>query len=85
MSTMIIRTNSPAIAGTKYMLATEVGVAVGAVLAVGGLKFMKVSDVELKYELDPAKVAMILYVPGMVGVKVYSYFPLMSLVGVPIT
>ena len=80
----MIRTNRPAIAGTKYMSATDVGVAVGAaVAAAGGSKIMEVSAVELKYELDPPNVAVILYVPGMVGVKVYEYCPVMSLVVVP--
>jgi len=33
--TAMIRTNRPAIAGTKYRLATDVGVAVGAAVAPG--------------------------------------------------
>jgi len=33
--TMIIRTNSPAIDGTKYMSATDCGVGVGAAVAAG--------------------------------------------------
>ena len=35
--TMMINTNSPAIAGTKYMSATDVGVAVGAAVDAGEL------------------------------------------------
>ena len=35
MATMMIRTNRPAIAGTKYMSATDVGVVVGAGVAPG--------------------------------------------------
>jgi hypothetical protein len=35
IATMMIRTNRPAIAGTKYVLATDVGVAVGAAVAEG--------------------------------------------------
>ena len=35
IATMMMRTNRPAIAGTKYMSATDVGVDVGAVVAVG--------------------------------------------------
>jgi hypothetical protein len=34
-ATTMIRTNKPAIAGTKYVLATDVGVAVGAAVAEG--------------------------------------------------
>ena len=34
-ATTMITTNKPAIAGTKYMLATDVGVAVGAAVAPG--------------------------------------------------
>ena len=80
----MIITNRPAIAGTKYRLATDVGVAVGAAVAAGGVsKLMEVCVVELKYELDPQNVAVIVYVPGMVGVKVYEYCPVMSLVVVP--
>ena len=36
IATTMIRTNSPAIAGTKYMSATDVGVGVGAAVAAGG-------------------------------------------------
>ena len=40
----MIKTNRPAIAGTKYMLATDVGVAVGAaVAAAGDCRAMEVS------------------------------------------
>ena len=38
---------------------------------------------ELKYELDPSNDAMIVYVPGMSGVKTYEYCPFMSVVVVP--
>ena len=37
IATTMIKTNRPAIAGTKYMLATDVGVAVGAAVAAGGV------------------------------------------------
>jgi hypothetical protein len=36
IATTMIRTNSPAIAGTKYMSATDVGVAVGTGEAAAG-------------------------------------------------
>ena len=36
MSTTMIRTNRPAIAGTKYMSATDVGVAVGEAAGAAG-------------------------------------------------
>ncbi|MGD0643275.1 MAG: hypothetical protein ABSA75_00020 [Candidatus Bathyarchaeia archaeon] len=48
------------------MSATEVGVAVGAVVVAGGSKPTVGCAVELKYELDPSNVAIIVYVPGMV-------------------
>ena len=44
MATMMIRTNMPAIAGTKYMSATDVGVGVGdAEGAVGDVTTAAVS------------------------------------------
>ena len=47
IATTMIRTNSPAIAGTKYMLATDVGVAVGAgVAGAAGSTSMWVSAYE---------------------------------------
>ena len=36
MATMMIRTNRPAIAGTKYMSATDVGVGVGEAAGAAG-------------------------------------------------
>ena len=64
----MIRMNSPAIAGTKYMSATDVGVAVGAgVAAAGDTTTAEVSAHEPEYELSELKVAMIVYVPGMFG------------------
>jgi len=36
IATTMMRTNRPAIAGTKYMSATDVGVAVGAGVPVAG-------------------------------------------------
>jgi predicted RNA-binding protein (virulence factor B family) len=50
---MMIKTKRPAIAGTKYMSATVVGVAVGAVVVAGVSKLIIVSADEPKYELDP--------------------------------
>ena len=67
--TMMINTNSPAIAGTKYMSAADAGGAgVGLSWAVGSSYAMEVCAVEPKYELDPPNAAIILYVPGTLGV-----------------
>lgn len=56
----MIRTNSPAIAGTKYVSATDAGICVGAAVAAGGRSYaMGVSAEELKYELVPLNVAII--------------------------
>ena len=58
----------PAIAGTKYMSATDVGVAVGAMAAGGGdTTIAEVSADEPQQELSGLKVAIIVYVPGMFG------------------
>jgi len=43
---MMIRTNMPAIAGTKYMSATDVGVAVGATAVAAGTTTAAVSPDE---------------------------------------
>ena len=46
IATMAIRTNRPAIAGTKYMSATDVGVAVGATAVAAGTTTAAVSPDE---------------------------------------
>ena len=66
----MIKTNSPAMAGTKYVSAAEAtGVGAEVEAAAGSLNIMWVCAVEVKYELDPANVAVIAYVPGMLGLK----------------
>ena len=57
---MMMRTNSAANAGTKYVSATDSGMVVGAAVAAGGWSYaMVVSAEELKYELLPLNVATI--------------------------
>ncbi len=64
IATMII-TDS----GMKYWSANDVVGVVGEVVACAGIsKFMWVCADEVKYELDPANVAVIAYVPGIGGV-----------------
>ena len=46
MATMMIRTIMPATAGTKYMSATDVGVAVGAGVVAGDATYAAVSPHE---------------------------------------
>jgi hypothetical protein len=46
IATMAIRTNRPAIAGTKYMSATDVGVGVGETVVVGDTTTAPVSPDE---------------------------------------
>lgn len=62
MATMMIKINSPAIAGTKYKSAVDCnGIAVGAGVAVAGSTGIAVSANEGQYDLEPAKVAIIVY------------------------
>jgi len=58
----------PATAGTKYVSDIEVsGVSVGAGVARAESTDIAVSANEGQYELEPAKVAIIVYCPGMSG------------------
>ena len=83
--TTMIATNRPAIAGTKYMSATDVGVGVGAVVAAGAGSTAKlVSEDDGQYDSDPANVAKTVYLPGMSGVHWKLNAPLVSLVVLPI-
>ena len=55
---MIIKTNSPAIAGTKYWSAVDcVGVAVGATVGCAFITLKVVSEYEPQYPFVPWKVA----------------------------
>ena len=78
----MMRTNSAAKAGTKYVSATDGGVDVGVVVAIGRSYAMAVSAVELKYELVPLNVAMIVYVPvpavSMLWSAKKAYWPFVS-------
>ena len=68
IATMMMRMNKPAIAGTKYMSATDVGVVVGAgVAAAPGSTYVATSPHEPMYELSLLKVAMIVYEPETFG------------------
>ena len=60
MATMMMRTNRPAIAGTKYWSATDcAGVAVGAGVAAASPIAKAVPADDGPYACDPAKVAVI--------------------------
>ena len=80
----MIKTNSPAATGTKYMSATEAGAIVdtGVGVADASRTAMYVESEEGPYALDPAKLAIIWYEPGTSGVNSMPYFPWMSLVTV---
>ena len=55
--------------GRKYWSAIDCGWAVGEAVACAGMsKLTWVCAEEVKYEFDPANVAMTVYVPGMSGV-----------------
>jgi hypothetical protein len=55
MATMIIKTNKPAIAGTKYISADDwIGSAVGAGVAGAGSTANDVTACEGQYDLEPA-------------------------------
>ena len=65
----MITTNMPAIAGTKYMSATDCGAGVAGVgVGAAGSTAKLVSEDDGQYDSDPAKVAMTVYLPGMSGV-----------------
>ena len=60
MATMMIRTNRPAIAGTKYMSAADcVGVAVGVAVGATAPIAKAVPADDGPYACDPANVAVI--------------------------
>ena len=65
MATMMMRTNKPAIAGTKYWSATdEIGVAVGAGVAAAAPMVKLDSACDPQYACDPANDARTVYMPG---------------------
>jgi len=77
----------PTTAGTKYMSAidcTGSDVGVGETSA-GASAPIAVWAYEAKYAPEPAKVAMTVYLPGMSGVHCKLYWPLVSVVAVPIS
>lgn len=70
------KTNSPAIAGTKYVSAIEAGAGVGAVVAAGACNTLNaVVEDDGQYPLVPWNVAITLNVPGMSGCHTRAYAP----------
>ena len=64
----MIAMNMPATAGRKYASVVVTGMLVGvAIVAGAGSTDIAVSANDGQYELEPAKVAIILYCPGMSG------------------
>ena len=61
---MMMRTNNPAIAGTKYASAVDsTGGAVGAGVAAAAPMVKLDSDCDGQYELEPANDASTVYIP----------------------
>lgn len=66
--TTMIAITMPATEGKKYESIVVTGMLVGSVVAAGaGSIDIAVSAYDGQYELEPAKVAMIVYFPGMSG------------------
>ena len=82
--TTIMATNRPAIAGTKYMSATDcAGASVGAVVGCGSSTAKAVIACDDQYDSLPPNVAKTVYLPEMSGVHWKLKAPLVSLVVVP--
>ena len=84
--TIMIATNRPAIAGRRICSDID-GPAVacgGVAVATGWSTTNALPANDPKYASDPAKVTYTVYVPGMSGIQAKLYWPLESVVVVPI-